>query len=141
MTAKRKLLLSYLALLAWIVLGAVLALKYSTILCVLFIIWGGWGIRRLLSPFPKLRFNFSRYGLFGRFYAYILCIGLACLVILSFYYGFFNYNAAYLVDYGVCSMLIACIPLVIIQIYEEIKMALGKDKESNSNGKEVQCHC
>jgi len=131
MTAKRKLLLSYLVLLAWIILGAVLALEYSTILGCLFIISGGWVVIRLLAPFPKHRFKFSRYGLAGRIYAYGLGAGLAVLVILSLYYGFLNYDAAYLVEWGMLIMLIACTPMFILGIREEIRLAQNKDKICN----------
>ncbi|MBA7683499.1 hypothetical protein ES703_91868 [subsurface metagenome] len=133
MTAKRKLLLSYAVLLAWIVLGVVISLRYWVILGVLFIIWGGWAIKRLLAPFPQHRFKFSCYGLAGKIYAYVLGAGLTGLVILSFYYGFFNYDVAYLVDWGMLIMLMACIPLFILAVCEEIKLAADKDKDKSCN--------
>ncbi|MHC4692778.1 MAG: hypothetical protein ACYS67_08550 [Planctomycetota bacterium] len=132
MTAKRKLLLNYLVLLAWIFLGILITLTYSIILGMLFIFSGSL-VKKLSSPFPKHRFRYSHYGLPGKVYAGVLGAGLAGLVALSFYYGFFNHNVAYLIYWGMWIMLVACIPVFVLAISEEVKLAEEIDKKSESD--------
>ena len=125
-------MLHYVVLLAWIFLGILITLTYSPILGMLFIC-GGSLVRKLSAPLPKHRFRFSHYGLPGKVYAGVLGVGLAGLVTLSFYYGFFNYDAAYLVNWGMLIMLMACVPLCILTIVEEVKLAVEQDKNNESH--------
>lgn len=111
-------------------MGIMIAKMYSTVFGILFICSGAL-VRKLFHPFPKHRFKFSRYGIVGKIYAYGLGTGLTVLVILSMYYSFFNYDAAYLVEGGMLIMLVGCIPMCILDIREEIRLAQNKDKNCN----------
>jgi hypothetical protein len=75
----------------------------------------------------------------GKVYAGVLGVGLAGLVVLSFYYGIFNHDAAYLVYWGMWIMLIACIPLCILTIFEEVKLAMEQDKNNGSHSGSQWC--
>ena len=140
MTAKRKLLLFYAAVLGNIVVFALLVFYLDLDgLLLLLLINGLVGLNLLLGeilhPFPRHRVKLSSYGLAVKIYCSILGVGLASLVFVSFYVGFINQEAAHLIKYGIRAMLIACIPLLIIRIYEEIKLAAEKDKEALKNSK------